>query len=424
MNTQTLNRTMQPFITDPETVAPVATKEAGQKPAGNKSNKTVRSFAVLALAIGIGAAAYEWHGTAAPLASVAEIPSVAVSTPLQRDLETRLGFLGQFAAVEHVEIRAQVGGVLTQIHFKDGDVVHKGDALFTIDPTPYDIKLSQANAQLENAAARLDLANQQLARARILKKSDAGTTENVDQRVGEQKAAEAAVNEAKALVRDAKFDLDHTKITAPFTGRIGTHMVSVGNLISGSRAGSSPTTVLTTIVSLDTIFLNFDMSEAEYLTFARQREKEKGPIANKVLVSLSDEKSFTREGTLDFVDNSIDRSSGTIHARATIPNKDQLLTPGGFGRVRLALSAPEPTLLIPDSSVMPDQSSHVVLTVGSDNVVKSQQVEVGDLRGGLRVIRSGLAANDRVVVGSLTTTAPGSKISPTSGQIAFSNDQD
>jgi len=415
---------MQPFITDPETVAPVATKEAGQKPAGNKSNKTVRSFAVLALAIGIGAAAYEWHGTAAPLASVAEIPSVAVSTPLQRDLETRLGFLGQFAAVEHVEIRAQVGGVLTQIHFKDGDVVHKGDALFTIDPTPYDIKLSQANAQLENAAARLDLANQQLARARILKKSDAGTTENVDQRVGEQKAAEAAVNEAKALVRDAKFDLDHTKITAPFTGRIGTHMVSVGNLISGSRAGSSPTTVLTTIVSLDTIFLNFDMSEAEYLTFARQREKEKGPIANKVLVSLSDEKSFTREGTLDFVDNSIDRSSGTIHARATIPNKDQLLTPGGFGRVRLALSAPEPTLLIPDSSVMPDQSSHVVLTVGSDNVVKSQQVEVGDLRGGLRVIRSGLAANDRVVVGSLTTTAPGSKISPTSGQIAFSNDQD
>jgi len=424
MNTQTLKRTMEPFIADPETVTPVATKEAQQKPAGNKSNKTVRNLAVLALAIGIGAAAYEWHGTAAPLATVAEIPSVAVSTPLQRDLETRLGFLGQFAAVEHVEIRAQVGGVLTQINFKDGDVVHKGDALFTIDPTPYEIKLSQANAQLENAAARLDLANQQLVRARMLKKSDAGTTENVDQRVGEQKAAEAAVNEAKALVRDAKFDLDHTNITAPFTGRIGTHMVSVGNLISGSRAGSSPTTVLTTIVSLDTIYLNFDMSEAEYLTFARRREKEKGPIANKVLVSLSDEKSFTREGTLDFVDNSIDRSSGTIHARATIPNKDQLLTPGGFGRVRLALSAPEPTLLVPDSSVLPDQSSHAVLTVGSDNVVKSQQVEVGDLRGGLRVIRSGLAANDRVVVGSLTTTAPGSKISPTSGQIAFSNDQD
>ena len=424
MNTQTLKRTMEPFIADPETVAPVATKKAAQTPAGNKSNKTVRNLAVLALAVGIGAAAYEWHGTAAPLAAVAEIPSVAVSTPLQRDLETRLGFLGQFAAVEHVEVRAQVGGVLTQINFKDGDVVHKGDALFTIDPTPYEIKLSQANAQLENAAARLDLANQQLVRARMLKKSDAGTTENVDQRVGEQKAAEAAVNEAKALVRDAKFDLDHTNITAPFTGRIGTHMVSVGNLISGSRAGSSPTTVLTTIVSLDAIYLNFDMSEAEYLTFARQREKEKGPIANKVLVSLSDEKSFTREGTLDFVDNSIDRSSGTIHARATIPNKDQLLTPGGFGRVRLALSAPEPTLLVPDSSVLPDQSSHAVLTVGSDNVVKSQQVEVGDLRGGLRVIRSGLAANDRVVVGSLTTTAPGSKISPTSGQIAFSNDQD
>jgi RND family efflux transporter MFP subunit len=426
MNTQTLNRTMGSLIADPEIAAPITIKETGRKPTGNKSNKTVRNLAGLVLAIGIGAVAYKWHGTAAPLADATAIqmPSVAVSTPLQRDLETRLGFLGQFAAVKHVEVRAQVGGVLTQINFKDGDVVHKGDALFTIDPTPYEIKLSQANAQLENATARLDLANQQLIRAKMLKKSDAGTTENVDQRVGEQKAAEAAVNEAKALVRDAKFDLDHTNITAPFTGRIGTHMASVGNLISGSRAGSGPTTILTTIVSLDTIYLNFDMSEAEYLKFARQRENEKGPIANKVLVSLSDENSFTHEGTLDFVDNSINRSSGTIRARATIPNKDQLLTPGGFGRVRLALSAPEPTLLVPDSSVMPDQSSHVVLTVDADNVVKAQQVKVGDLRGGLRVIRSGLAANDRVVVGSLTTTAPGAKISPTSGQIAFSNDQD
>src|ERR1700722_16510077 len=212
MNTQPLNRTMEPFVADPKNSAPVTMKETGRKPGGNKSGKAVRNLAVLALVIGIGAAAYKWHGTAVSLATATEIPSVAVSTPLQRDLETRLGFLGQFAAVEHVEIRAQVGGVLTQINFKDGDVVHKGDALFTIDPTPYEIKLSQANAQLENAAARLDLANQQLVRAKMLKKSDAGTTENVDQRVGEQKTAEAGVNEAKALVRDAKFDLDRTKI--------------------------------------------------------------------------------------------------------------------------------------------------------------------------------------------------------------------
>src|ERR1700722_8123084 len=214
MNTQTLNRTMGSLIADPEIVAPITIKETGRKPGGNESNKTARNLAVLALAIGIGAAVYEWPGTAAPVATVMEIqmPSVAVSMPVQRDLETRLGFLGQFAAVEHVEVRAQVGGILTQINFKDGDVVHKGDALFTIDPTPYEIKLSQANAQLENAPARLDLANQQLVRAKMLKKSEAGTTENVDQRVGEQKEAEAGVNEAKALVRDAKFDLDRTKI--------------------------------------------------------------------------------------------------------------------------------------------------------------------------------------------------------------------
>ena len=267
-------------------------------------------------------------------------PLVAVSPPLQRDVDGSLEFLGQFSAVDHLELRAQVGGTLTKIGFKDGDIVHKGDLLFVIDPTPYQIKLSEATAQLESARARLDLAKRELVRADSLKKSGADTIENFDQKAAEQQSAQAAVDAGEALVRDAQFDLDHCRITAPFTGRIGTHLVSVGNLISGSRAGTSPTTLLATLVSIDPIYLNFDMSEADYMTFLRERQKQNGPLAEKVQVSLSDETRFTHEGTLDFVDNALDRSSGTIHARATVPNSDLLLTPGGFARVRLRSRAP------------------------------------------------------------------------------------
>ena len=288
-------------------------------------------------------------GPAAP----AVPPSVAVSAPLQRDVDTRLQFLGQFSAVQQVELRAQVGGTLTQIGFKDGDIVHKGDLLFVIDPTPYQIKLSEAAAQLASARARLDLANRELVRASTLAQTSAGSVETADQRAAEQRAAQAAVDEAEAQVRDARFDLDHSRITAPFTGRIGTHLVSVGNLVAGSRAATSPTTLLATLVSIDPIYLNFDMSEADYMTFQRERQQQKGPLADKVQVSLSDEKGFTREGTLDFVDNTLDRSSGTIHARATIPNTDLLLTPGGFARVRLEVAPPAPALLVPDASVLP-----------------------------------------------------------------------
>src|ERR1700720_1033603 len=177
-------------------------------------------------------------------------PAVAVSAPLQRDVDTRLKFLGQFSAVNQVELRAQVGGTLTQIGFEDGDIIHKGDLLFTIDPTPYQIKLSEATAQLESAHARLDLASRELVRAETLKRTGFGTIENADQRAAQQRAAQAAVDEAEALVRDTRFDLDHCRITAPFTGRIGTHLVSVGNLIAGSRAAASPTTLLATLVSL------------------------------------------------------------------------------------------------------------------------------------------------------------------------------
>src|SRR5712672_1743255 len=285
-------------------------------------------------------------------------PQVVVSKPPVEDIDTRLGFLGQFAAVSQVELRAQVGGTLTGIFFKDGDIVRKGDLLLTIDARPYEITLAEANAQLEVAAARQVLADRQLERAKDLEQSNAGSVENVDQRISDQRSARAAVEEAKARIRDAQFDLDHCRITAPFTGRMGTHLVSVGNLIAGSRTATSPTTLLATLVSLDPIYLDFDMSESDFMTFIRSHENRKGPFDDKVYVSLSDEKSFTHQGRLNFVDNRLDRSSGTIHARATVANSNLAFTPGSFARIRLVLSNPSPTLLVPNAAILPDQSEH------------------------------------------------------------------
>ena len=183
------------------------------------------------------------------------IPQVVVSKPLAREVDARLGFLGQFSASEQVELRPQVGGTLTSVHFKDGDIIHKGDLLFTIDARPYEIKLAQAMALLETARERLALADRELNRAQVLAAKSFGTEQTVDQRTADQRSAQAAIDDAKAQIRDAEFDLDHCRITAPFTGRIGTHLVSVGNLIAGSRAATTPTTLLATMVSLDPIWL-------------------------------------------------------------------------------------------------------------------------------------------------------------------------
>ncbi len=348
----------------------------------------------------------------APAAPDAPRPGVTVSPPLQQAIDGRLEFLGQFSAVQRVALRAQVGGTLTQIGFRDGDIVHKGDLLFLIDPTPYAIKFSEATAQLESAKAHLDLANRELTRADALQKTGAGTVENADQKSAAQRAAHAAVDDAAAAVRDAQFDLDHTRITAPFTGRIGTHEVSVGNLISGSRAGSGPTTLLATLVSTGSIYLNFDMSEADYMAFLRAHPKLGSGLAEKVQVALADETTFTHEGTLDFISNLLDRSSGTIHARATVPDADGLLTPGGFARIRVEIAPPAPALLVPDAAVLPDQTNHVVLIVGPNDIVTPKQVQIGDLRDGLRVIRAGLDPEDRVIVDGIPNAHPGAAVAP------------
>jgi RND family efflux transporter MFP subunit len=375
-------------------------------------------LAAVLIVLGLGYLAVPFRKGGPTPPAAAALP-VTVSKPLQRNVDVRLGFLGQFSAIDRVELRAQVGGLLTEIHFQDGQIVHKGDLLFVIDPRPYEIRLAEAKAQLQTATARVAFANNQLSRAQSLRRNEFATQETVDQRTSDQDSSQATVEDAKARVKDAELDLEYCHVTAPFSGRIGARQVSVGGLISGSRAGVSATTLLATLVSLDPIYLNFDMSESDFLVFSRERARLGGPLADEVAIGLSDENTFARKGRLDFVDNALDRSSGTIHARATVPNPDLFLAPGQFARLRVAVAPPTSVLLLPDAAVVLDQSQHLVMTVSPDGTVVPKIVETGDLRGGLRVIRSGLDANDRVVIDGLVRAIPNTKVAPQDGAIHY-----
>jgi membrane fusion protein, multidrug efflux system len=381
----------------------------------------VAVIAVLTALAGVGG---EWlwrssHHAASPPAPP---PQVTVSLPLQQTVQATERFLGQFAAVDSVELRAQVGGTLTGIGFQDGQIVHKGDPLFVIDPRPFQIRLEQAVAQLQTAQARETLSEAELWRAQQLKRTDFGTAETVDQRAAEQRSQQAAVETAKAAIRDAQLDLEFAGVTAPFNGRIGAHLVSVGSLVSGSRGGASPTTLLATIVSLDPIYLDFDMSESDYRAY--QLAHHGTAPHDDVAISLDGDGNFDHHGTLDFVDNAVNRSSGTIRARATVPNPDLSITPGQFARLHVALGKPTPVLLIPDAAVVPDQSRQIVMTVAAGGTIVPKLVETGDLDHGLRVIRSGLAPTDRVVIDGLVRVRPGSKVTAVSGAITPNSDND
>jgi multidrug efflux system membrane fusion protein len=369
---------------------------------------------VVAVLAAVGGARV-WRAGEHPAAAPPPPPQVTVSLPLQRTVQDTGRFLGQFSAVDSVELRAQVGGTLTAIAFQDGQIVHKGDPLFVIDPRPFQIRLDQAVAQLQTAQAKETLAQAELWRAQQLKRTDFGTAEAVDERDADQRSQQAAIDTAKAAIMDARLDLEFARMTAPFTGRIGAHLVSIGSLVSGSRGGTSPTTLLATIVSLDPIHLDFDMSESDYLGY--QQAHHGGAPHDAVDISLGGDGHFDRHGTLDFVDNAVNRSSGTIHARATVPNPDLTVTPGQFARLRVALGDPAPALLVPAAAVVPDQSRQIVMTVAADGTVVPKQVETGDLYRGLRVIRSGLAANDRVVIDGLVRVRPGIKVTPVAGAI-------
>ncbi len=392
-------------------VAPFTRADApGQ---GGRARFAVTTAVLLALA---GAGLWAWGGRGSGPAPVAMAPPpapVTVSTPLQRSLAQSTDFTGQFSAVDQVDLRAQVSGYLTEIHFTDGQIVHKGDLLFVIDPRPYAIQLQQANAQYQTAVAGLDLANKEVSRSADLHRNDFASGETLDQRTQVQQAALATIEQAKAAIRAAQLNLDFTRITAPFTGRIGARQVSLGSLISGSGG-----TGLASIVSLDPLHLDFDMSEADALAYQRFLATKAPGLDRSVKVSLSDETGWQRRGELDFLDNQVDRGSGTMHARATVANPDLLIAPGQFARLQLPMSAPRPVLLVPDAALVTDQSRKLLMVASADGTVTPKPVEIGALEGDhLRIITHGLAPTDQVIINGLMRLRPGAKVAPHPGAI-------
>src|SRR3954470_11193038 len=367
-----------------------------------------------------GAAYWYYRQPAAPVtANTAPPPTVTVSAPVQKQIVEWQEFTGQFAAVESVEVRARVSGYLTEIHFTDGQIVKKGDLLFVIDPRPFEIARDSAAAQIVQAQARLDLASRQVARAAELRVNDTVAVSTYDQRLQEMRSSQGALDVANAALRDAQLNLEFSRVMAPMSGRISRHLVSVGNLVTGGTGGN--TTLLTTIVSLDPIQFYFDASEADYLSY--QRAIADGRLSSArngrvpASVRLSDETEWTREGQLDFVDNQIDRGSGTLRVRAIFPNPKLLVAPGQFGRLRMPASEPHEAILVPDEAIVTDQSRKLVMVVRDDGTVETRLVQPGPMQDGLRILRSGLKLDERIVINGLTRARPGAKVTPQPGAI-------
>ena len=406
----------------PDRIAP-ATRPPPEAPPPRPWARRAANLLIALLLIAGAALLYRnwgfWQGP--PAAQQAPPPpAVTVAKPLVEELREWSDFTGQFEARESVEIRARVSGYLESVNFTDGQLVKKGDLLFVIEPRPYEIALDTAKTQVAQAEAELDLAEVQLSRTAQLLKNKYATQETYDERLAQVNIAKAARDAAVAAVNQAQLNLDYTRVTAPVAGRMGRHEVSVGNLVMGGVTGN--TTLLTTIVSLDPIWLTFNVSEGDGMTYKRlvQRGELKSPRDNAIEVQgqLMDEKEWTLKGNIDFVDNQYTRTSGTIRVRAAFANPDLFITPGQFGRVRVPMSQLQPTLLVPDAAVVTDQSVKILFTVTQDGTVVPKPVELGPVTNdNLRIVRSGITADDQIIISGLLRARPGQKVTPEQGTV-------
>jgi len=350
-------------------------------------------------------------GEGAPKQAAPPPPTVTVAKPVKQTVNDYDEYVGRFIAVDSVEIRARVSGYLEKVLFKDGQIVKQGELLFTIDRRPFEAALAQARANLAQARANLAFATSDLARASQLVRDRTITEQTFDQRTQAKSVAEASVAAQEAAVRQAELDIQFTELKAPVTGRIGDRRVSEGNLVTGGTGGN--TTLLATIVSIDPIRFEFTFDEASFLRYERlgNAGKDRGPGID-VAVKLIDESDFAHPGKMDFVDNVIDRTSGTIRGRAALANANGVFTPGMFGRVRVPGSAPYEALLVPDTAIGSEQVRKFVLVVDNENVARTKYVTLGQLVGDLRVIKEGVSADDRVIVNGLMRARPGQKVTP------------
>lgn len=335
-----------------------------------------------------------------------EPPTVSVALPMQRTVIEWDDYVGRFEASRRVEVLPRVSGQIVGVHFKDGEIVQQGQLLFSIDPRPYQAAYAEAQAGLASATSELTLARADLARAHRLAGDSAISKSDIDQLQARVRTGTANVAGAQARVALKSLEMEFTQVRSPITGRVSDRRVDPGNLVMSGEAGSG--TRLTTINALDPIYFTFDASEALYLKAMRAQEP--SAAQTQVEIRLQDEPDYAWRGRLDFTDNGIDPRSGTIRMRAVIENPRLFLTPGLFGNMRLASGSGTPALLIPDSAVQMDQTRKTVLTVSAEGTVLVRAIELGPLIDGLRIVRGGLTADDRVIVAGQQHAIPGAKV--------------
>lgn len=361
-------------------------------------------------------------GTSAAHAQSAPPPApVSVAKPLVKDVVDNDDFIGRFQASEQVSIRSRVGGYLQSINFKDGQTVKQGDLLFEIDQRPFVTTLNEATAQLAVAQSTLTYAQSEFDRISALVKSGSQAVSTLDDRRRELQSAQANIQGSQASVERAKLDLTYSHITAPLSGRIDRHLISVGNLVQTDQ------TVLTTIVAMDPIDFYFDIDERRLLNYAETARKngtflQEGAGGLKVVVRLADGNQTRYSGTLDFAENSIDPATGTLRVRARFANPESILQPGLFGRVEIEGSNTYRAILIPDEAIASDQSERIVYVLNPDNTVKSQPIRPGPRLYGYRVVRSGLKGDEQIVVKGVIRVRPGAKVTPTTIELPPTNE--
>jgi RND family efflux transporter MFP subunit len=336
---------------------------------------------------------------------------VLVSTPLQMNVVDWDDYVGQFVAVDSVDVRPRVSGYLQSIGFKDGDVVKKGQVLFVIDPRPYQAALDQAKGQEAHAVAAAQNAHSEAMRGQTLLAAKAISAQAYDTLVAADRQGAADLLAAQAAVRTAALNLDFTRVVAPLAGRVSDRRVAPGNLVTADS------TVLTNIVNLNPIRFAFTGSEALYLKYQRQNPTAAHTNATPVQIRLQDEPTYRWTGKIDFIDNALDTGSGTIRGRAVVDNPGYFLTPGMFGHMRMMGSGVYKGLLVPDQAVATDQSRQIVYVVGADDTLAQRVIQPGPLFNGLRVIKAGVGPTDRVVIGGVQRAKAGVKVTPQPGKI-------
>jgi RND family efflux transporter MFP subunit len=382
-----------------------------------RMNKMMIAAAMVAIAPALAACG---QSASQPQSAAPPPPQVTVAKPVTKMIAEQDEYVGRFVAVESVEVRARVSGYLDAIHFQDGQIVKKGDLLFTIDRRPFAATLAQAQASLAQARANLAFAESDLARAQNVAVGAVITQQTFDQRMQAKRVAQAAVAAQDAAVSQATLDFEFTELRAPVSGRIGDRRVSTGNLVTGGASGN--TSLLATIESIDPIRFEFTLDEASYLRYGRlAKDGTDAPdhgLTVPIKLKLIDERGFSHEGRMDFIDNAIDRSFGTIRARAVFANPKSTFTPGMFARVEVAAAPPGEALLVPDAAIGSEQVGKFVLVVDAENVARPKRVTLGPVVDGLRVVTEGLAPDDNVIINGLMRARPGVKVTPQQSSIA------